>query len=188
MRIDDPETVTSAPDGSSAEGQPRWRRDFPIDWPADEFRSRRQFTSFLLLTSLAFVVGHAWIVVLRVLRRRAPGFPALDVAGVDELAVGGVKVFEYPSAGEPCVLVRLAADRFVAYDRRCTHLSCPVIPRPQEGKLRCPCHEGLFSLATGEPLAGPPRRPLPRIALEVRGGRVWATGIVREGSRKAADS
>ena len=188
MRIDDPEAVTSAPDGRPPEAQPRWRRDFPIDWSADDFRSRRQFTGFLLLTSLAFVVGHAWIAVLRFLRLRAPASPALDVAGVDELAIGSVKEFEYPSAGEPCVLVRLAADRFVAYDRRCTHLSCPVIPRPEEGRLRCPCHDGLFSLATGEPLAGPPRRPLPRIALEVRGGRVWATSIVREGSRKRGES
>ena len=188
MRIDDPEAVTSAPDGRPREAQPRWRRDFPIDWPSDEFRSRRQFTGFLLLTSLAFVVGHAWIAVLRFVRRQAPGPPPLDVAGVDELAVGGAKVFEYPGPGEPCVLVRLAPDRFVAYDRRCTHLSCPVIPRPDEGRLRCPCHDGLFSLATGEPLAGPPRRPLPRIALEVRDGRVFATGVVLEGSRKGAGS
>jgi Rieske Fe-S protein len=59
-----------------------------------------------------------------------------------------------------------------------------VIPKPEEGRLHCPCHEGHFSLASGEPLAGPPRRPLPRILLELRQGRVFATGVEHEGSRK----
>jgi len=186
VRIEDPEAISTAPDGRPPEAQPRWRHDFPIDWPADEYRSRRQFTGFLLLTSLAFVVGHAWIAVLRLLRRRAPAPPALDVAGVDEIPVGTVKVFEYPGPGDACVLVRLAPDRFVAYDRRCTHLSCPVLPKPEEGRFHCPCHEGHFSLATGEPLAGPPRRPLPRVVLAVQKGRVMAMGVEREGSRKGA--
>jgi len=124
----------------------------------------------------------------RVLREQiaAAGPPLVDVAGVDEVPVGGLRVFEYPTKADPCVLVRLADGRFLAYDRRCTHLSCPVVPRPEAGQFHCPCHEGQFDLATGAPLAGPPRRPLPRITLEVRGGRVLATGIVREGSRKGA--
>ena len=100
--------------------------------------------------------------------------------------MGGLRVFEYPAKGDPCVLVRLSDDRFVAYDRRCTHLSCPVMPRPEAGRFDCPCHEGHFDLATGTPLAGPPRRPLPRVTLERRGGRVLATGIALEGSRKGA--
>ena len=37
--------------------------------------------------------------------------------------------------------------------------------------IRCPCHEGYFDLDTGRQIAGPPRRPLPRIMLEVRGRR-----------------
>ena len=185
MRIDDPEAVTVAPDGRPPEAQPRWRRDFPVDWPADEYRSRRQFAGFLLLTSLAFVAGHVWIGLLSLRRRLRAAPQAVDVAGVEDVPVGGVRVFEYPAAGDPCVLVRVAPDRFVAYDRRCTHLSCPVIPKPEEGRLHCPCHEGLFSLATGEPLAGPPRRPLPRVQLEVRAGRVVATGVELEARRGA---
>ena len=184
MRIDDPDAVSLPPDGGPPEAQPRWRRDFPVDWPADEYRSRREFTGLLLLTSLAFVAGHLWIVALSLLRRARGALPLLDIAGVDEVAVGGLRVFEYPAKGDPCVLVRLSADRFVAYDRRCTHLSCPVVPRPEVGRFDCPCHEGHFDLATGAPLSGPPRRPLPRVTLEMRAGRVLATGIALEGSRK----
>lgn len=177
MRIENPEQVTAAPDGRPADDQPRWRREFPIDWPLDEYRSRRDFTKFLGLTSLAFVVGQAWIVVQHYLRAGRGHAPPIDVAGVDELAVGGAKLFDYPAPGSACILVRVAADQFVAFGQRCTHLSCPVIPQPEAGRFHCPCHNGSFDLRSGQPLAGPPRRPLPRIALHIRGGRIYADGI-----------
>lgn len=186
MRIEDPEEVTVAPDGRPPETQPVWRRDFPIDWPWDEYRSRRDFTGFLLLTSLAFVVGHAWIAGLSALRRARGRPPGLEIAGAGEVPVGGTRAFEYPRPGDACILVRLGSDRFVAYDRRCTHLSCPVMPELEKGRFHCPCHEGSFDVESGAPLAGPPRRPLSRIVLEVRDGRVYATGIQREGSRAGA--
>ena len=75
------------------------------------------------------------------------------------------------------MLVRLADDVVVVYSQQCTHLSCAVVPKPDEGVLHCPCHEGSFDLRSGEPVAGPPRRPLPRIAVEIRGRDVYATGI-----------
>ena len=53
----------------------------------------------------------------------------------------------------------------------------PSSREPEQGVLHCPCHEGFFDLATGRPIAGPPRRPLPRITLEVRGGDIYATGV-----------
>jgi Rieske Fe-S protein len=43
--------------------------------------------------------------------------------------------------------------------------------------MYCPCHEGTFDLATGRPVAGPPRRPLPRVRLEVRGDEIFASGL-----------
>ena len=43
--------------------------------------------------------------------------------------------------------------------------------------LHCPCHNGWFDLESGRPTAGPPRRPLPRVTVEVRGGTVYATGV-----------
>jgi len=177
MRIEDPESISKSPDGKAPEDQPAWREQFPIDWPTDDFRSRRDFTRLLGLTSFAFVVGQLWIALLA-LRRRAPGaLPSREIASVGELPVGGSKVFDYPRAGVQCVLTRLTDRKFVAYGQKCTHLSCPVIPRPETNRLQCPCHEGAFDLATGEPVAGPPRRPLPRLRLEVRGDRVYATGV-----------
>lgn len=178
MRIENPEQVTVAPDGRPPDEQPRWRHEFPIDWPVDEYRSRRDFTKFLGLTSLAFVVGQVWIVVQAYLRR-GRAMPVADIAAVDALPVGGTMLFDYPQPGNACILIRTAASEFIAFGQRCTHLSCPVIAQPAEGRLHCPCHNGSFDLRSGQPLAGPPRRPLPRVDLETRAGRVYATGIGR---------
>jgi Rieske Fe-S protein len=73
--------------------------------------------------------------------------------------------------------MRPAPDVLVAYSQQCTHLACAVLPQPERGRIYCPCHEGVFEIASGRPLAGPPRRPLTRVLLEVRGRDVYATGV-----------
>lgn len=70
-----------------------------------------------------------------------------------------------------------AASQARALVLACTHLSCAVIPRPAEGCFYCPCHEGRFDLRTGAPIAGPPRRPLTRIVLDLRGRDIYAVGV-----------
>lgn len=174
MQQRDIETI--APDGRPEHEQPPWRRDFPIDWPQDEYIARRDFAKFLVLTSLAFVVGQFWIVAQNLLRRQRSPALRREIARVDAVPVGGSVIFDYPAAHEPALLVRLDKDRFVAYDQKCTHLSCPVLPQITEGRFHCPCHEGSFDIASGRPLAGPPRRPLTRIRLEIRNGRIYAIG------------
>jgi len=157
--------------------EPRWRRDFPVDWPEDEYISRRDFVRFLGLTSLAFVAGQFWILVESARGRGRAALPEREIARVSGVPVGGSLVFDYPGPHEPKILVRTQDGTFIAYDQQCTHLACPVIPAVAEGVLRCPCHHGLFDLATGRPLAGPPRRPLPRVRLRIDGDRIYAIGI-----------
>jgi nitrite reductase/ring-hydroxylating ferredoxin subunit len=169
--------LSIAPDGRPQEEQPKWRRDFPIDWPRDEYVARRDFTKFMVLTSLAFTVGQFWIVAQNYFRKRAGVPPIQPIVSLDELPVGGSRVFQYPGPKDHAVLVRLDEQRLVAYDQACTHLTCPVVPQPEKGRLHCPCHNGNFDLETGRPISGPPRRPLARVRLEVRNGMVYATGI-----------
>ena len=181
----DAEQRTVAPDGKPPESQPSWRGDFPVDWPQDQYVGRRDFTKFMVLTSFAFVVGQICIGIGNWFRSRRPKPEAQKVATlrqVQDLKPGEVQQFHYPGENDPCLLVRLADDgqkpRFVAYDQRCTHLSCGVIPDPHEpDKLFCPCHHGYFDCATGRPIAGPPRRPLPLIELEVRGNDIYAVAV-----------
>ena len=165
------------PDGRPQAEQPSWRQDFPIDWPEDHYVARRDYAKFLVLTSFAFVVGQAWIGVKSLLDRGRSRPPRRRVAGLDEVPVGAALVFHYPGPNDPCLLLRPDKGPPVAYGQKCTHLSCAVVPELREGRLHCPCHVGLFDAASGKPIAGPPRRPLPRIALEERGGVIYATGV-----------
>ena len=164
------------PDGRPYHEQPQWRNDFPIDWPQDEFVARRDFTKFLVLTSLAFAVGQLWIVVENFARKRRGKLPIRRIERVDAIPVGGSLVFNYPEANDTCIVLRTGAQGFVAFNQKCTHLSCAVVPDPARGRLHCPCHNGSFELTTGVPIAGPPRRPLERILLEMRDGDLYATG------------
>lgn len=171
------EPMTIAPDGRAEAEQPRWRQDFPIDWPQDHYVSRRDFTKFMVLTSLAFTFGQFWIGLQNFLRQRRGEMPIRQIAAVEQLRVGGALTFAYPGEKERCVLVRSDEKTFVAFSQECTHLSCAVVPEPEKGRFLCPCHSGSFDLLTGRPTAGPPRRPLARVKLEVRQGAIYATGI-----------
>jgi Rieske Fe-S protein len=96
---------------------------------------------------------------------------------LDALPAGATITFAYPGPQDDCVLVRLRDNSLVAYSQKCTHLSCAVRPRVDEGVVHCPCHEGYFDLRSGRPIAGPPRRPLDVVRLEVQGGAIFATGV-----------
>jgi nitrite reductase/ring-hydroxylating ferredoxin subunit len=173
----DPEQVTRAPDSRPMLGQPAWRTDFPIDWPQDAYIERRDFMKFMVLTSAAFVVGQFWIAGQNSWRRRRGELEMVRITSLDGIAIGAARTFTYPTEHDPCILVRPADNVLFAYSQKCTHLSCAVIPRVDEGIIRCPCHEGVFDLASGRPIAGPPRRPLTRILLRMQGDDVYAVGV-----------
>jgi hypothetical protein len=124
------------------------RRDFPLDWPEDEYRSRREFVAFLMLISAAFVAGQLWILLIQTWRKAAgqpPRWPTSSKGDCFRERVGGrtVKALWISELGNRCILVWLSDTNFVAYGQKCTHLSCPVLPRPDLGRMYCPCHEDL---------------------------------------------
>lgn len=170
------EHLSVPPDGRPYSQQPQWRNDFPIDWPQDELVARRDFTKFLVLTSFAFAVGQIWIVFENYARRRKGRPPVRRIAPLTDIPVGGSLVFSYPEEHDICILVRTGEQRFAAYNQKCTHLSCAVVPDMARGRFHCPCHNGWFDMASGAPVAGPPRRPLERILLEIRDGVLYAVG------------
>lgn len=173
----EPDDITVAPDGRAMHDQPQWRRDFPVDWPADQHVARRDFAKFLVLTSGAFVAGQAWIAAQHLVKKNRPVPGRAAIARASEFPAGASSMFSYPGEHDPCLLIRLEDGSFVAYSQACTHLSCAVVPRVAEGILHCPCHEGYFDIRTGRNIAGPPPRPLPRIQLEIRGDEIYAVGV-----------
>jgi Rieske Fe-S protein len=173
----DPDDVSRAPDPRDDRDPPRWRQDFPIDWPKDEIVARRDFAKFLVLTSGAFVAGQGWIAAKHLLRQNRPKPAPRKIASLSELSTPSVKEFSYPGEHDRCLLVRLEDGELVAFSQACTHLSCAVVPQLKEGVLLCPCHAGYFDLRTGTNIAGPPPRPLTRILLQVSGDDVTAIGV-----------
>lgn len=165
------------PDGRPLAEQPRWRQDFPIDTAEDNYVARRDFTKFLVLTSGAFVVGQLSIAARSILAPADRSAAEQAIVRADALPIGGAKAFTYPAATDRCLLVRVDESTYVAFSQECTHLSCAVVPEPENDRFFCPCHEGSFDLRTGRPIAGPPNRPLPRITLELRDGTIYATGV-----------
>jgi len=156
---------------------PKWRKDFPIAWGADNYVTRREFTKFLVLISGATAVGNGYFVLQR-REQVAHPFPSVEIAAIDEMKPGQVKLFHYPTAEDAALLVRLSDGTYAAYTQKCTHLSCPVHFAAERGRLECPCHNGAFDARTGAVLEGPPPRPLPRIKLEMADGKIFAQGVI----------
>ncbi len=146
--------------------------EFPYDWERDAAVSRRTVLRLAVLASGALFGGTLVLAILgrRDDRRRGSPRPIAQAAG---LAEGEALYFNYPGEDDQAVLLNLPGTGLVAYSQKCTHLSCSVYFSDKQ-ELICPCHDGKFDPRTGEPIAGPPQRPLPRIQLEERNGELWA--------------
>ena len=160
---------------------PRWREDFPIRWEDDHYVTRRELARFLTLGS-ALLVGANAAVAIAGRPHAAPSYASKRIAAEAEIAKGESLLFRYPTADDPCILVRTNTGALVAFSQVCTHLSCAVVYRKTDDRLFCPCHNGLFECGEGKggakPLEGPPTIPLPRVVLALRDGDVYATGMV----------
>lgn len=82
---------------------------------------------------------------------------------------GEAKFFEF--AGSAAVLVRKRGGDLAAFSAVCTHLGCVVQWEKDKQDFLCPCHGGRFS-ADGAVTAGPPPKPLKKLALSVTGGTI----------------
>jgi nitrite reductase/ring-hydroxylating ferredoxin subunit len=166
--INDAESCTSCKQAK------KWRDDFPVEWEGDNYVSRREMVKFLTLGSLFLAMAN-WATALasRFLRRGSHNRQMLGLS--EDLKPNSSALFRYPTSKDPCIAVRTAEGKLVAYSQVCTHLSCAVVYDSTEQSLFCPCHNGRFNLVQGAPVAGPPTRPLPRIRLEESNGKIYAT-------------
>jgi nitrite reductase/ring-hydroxylating ferredoxin subunit len=169
-------------DGSST--RPVWAEEFSVYGAEDAYVQRRQFTKFLVLTSLGMVSGNGWIWLKALTVSERAAWPQMAIGRASEIQPGTVRFFSYPDEADPCILVRRTNGEFVAFSQKCTHLSCAVYYAPERDRLECPCHEGYFAASNGRVLQGPPPRPLPQITIEQRGDQLFAVGLSTEGEEK----
>lgn len=151
----------------------RWQAEFPYHWNADDFVSRRELLRLAVAASGALFAATASIVGLGYVRPRAT-IARQAIIAANALASGDVHYFQYPTSQDQAILLHLPDGRFAAYSGRCTHLSCAVYYDKGSEKLLCPCHEGAFDPRTGDPVAGPPQRSLPKIKVQQDGTMLYA--------------
>ncbi len=99
----------------------------------------------------------------------AAGGAGAALAKVSDIPVGGA-VSATGADGQPVIVSQPSAGKVVAFSAICTHAGCTVAPADKI--LECPCHGSTYDLATGENTGGPAPRPLPEIAVSVKGGSV----------------
>lgn len=145
------------------------RRDRELDL------NRRGFiASTLSLMGIMFISSAPLVVMSK--RHEAPDLE-MFIAGHDELAIGDSKTFGYPKESDSALLIRLAEDKYRAYNIKCTHLMCPVYWEKEDGRLVCPCHHGFFNVEDGSVIYGPPPRGLPGIELVFKSDGIYAVGV-----------
>jgi nitrite reductase/ring-hydroxylating ferredoxin subunit len=149
------------------------RAEFPYHWDADELVARRELLRLAVLTSGALFAATVAIAVRGAFGGKTH-VERREIIKVSDVPPGTAHYFNYPGKDDQAVLVNIPGQGFVAYSQKCTHLSCAVRYEADRGRLFCPCHEGVFSLTTGDPTAGPPQRRLPRILIEQRGDTLFA--------------
>src|SRR5689334_11937730 len=86
--------------------KPLWSEELSVYASEDKFVLRRQFSKFLVLTSFGMLAGNAWIAVKSLLRQPKPKFPQLAIGRASDIAIQHVKLFNYPTPNDPCILVR----------------------------------------------------------------------------------
>jgi Rieske Fe-S protein len=127
---------------------PRWREDFPVRWELDDYVTRRELTKFLVLGSGLLAGANAALAIAGKLQE-TPKAPRTKIARASSIAAGSSLLFRYPTAEDPCILLRARDGSLEAYSQVCTHLSCAVVHRPEDETLYCPCHHGEDVFAVG---------------------------------------
>jgi Rieske Fe-S protein len=174
-KVERPNPIVDVPRLSPRTRAGRWQAEFPFGWDADDLVNRRQMLRWSVGVAGTLFAMTGLLAGLGFARARTRGEPKAIIAA-DRIEVGGVHYFDYPGTDvkDRAILLRLEENRYVAYNRVCTHLSCEVYWDPEAGEIHCPCHNGRFQPETGEVIAGPPPRPLPVIRLRNEGGTIYA--------------
>lgn len=90
--------------------------------------------------------------------------------GADAIPVNSALMFKFGT--KPAILIRHSESEFAAFNAVCTHLACTVRYEPENSRIYCACHGGVYDPQTGTNVAGPPPKPLTKFRVEVLDGRV----------------
>ncbi|MBK0370454.1 Rieske (2Fe-2S) protein [Flavobacterium agrisoli] len=161
-----------------------WKKDFPYEKPQATQINRRDFAKFLTLVSGGLMVGSGLVAAKAYLLPKEEVQGEHYICKKNEVPVGGTRGFVLEGSTIPYILIHLENGEFRAYEQKCTHLSCSVFYKPGSGIIHCPCHEGSFDANTGEVLAGPPPRDLPRLEVIFKEEHVYVKAFIKVKERE----
>lgn len=133
--------------------------------------SRRSFSG--ALTGLV-TVGYLGSLGYPVYRYLAAAGTARDQVTPDEVVVPRIASLPPGSAhyfrfgADPALLIHYTDGTWAAFNAYCTHLNCTVRYQPEQARIFCACHNGIFDERSGAAVAGPPPRPLERFDVTFR--------------------
>jgi cytochrome b6-f complex iron-sulfur subunit len=84
-----------------------------------------------------------------------------------KLLPGSVLMFKF--GAKPGLLIHHADGSWTALSAVCTHLGCTVQYQPEQQRIFCACHGGVYNAKTGGNIAGPPPKPLQRYEVKLVG-------------------
>jgi len=103
-----------------------------------------------------------------------------------EVAEGEVTTVSIPASGlpgpgtatiflfgsRPTLLINHQDGHYTAFDAVCSHLGCTVGFQPENHRIFCPCHGGVYDMNTGAVVSGPPPKGLKVYKVEVKDDHV----------------
>ena len=150
------------------------------DRRASQELSRRKFLDAFVGAAAAVVAAALATPVvgyfLSPLLKKTAGKTTVPIARTSEVPIDIPTFFSYEEAirdawvttttSKGAWIVNKDGKNFIVYDPHCTHLGCPYYWNPEKQIFQCPCHGGDFDI-NGKVLAGPPPRPLDKLAFTI---------------------
>jgi cytochrome b6-f complex iron-sulfur subunit len=142
----------------------------------DEEMSRRGFVKTAVLGVGLAYAGAIGYPVYRYLNSPvekaivASAVKEVTLEGAEKIALGTALMFKF--GARPAMLIHHKDGSWLALDAVCTHLGCTVSFDPENDRIFCACHGGVYDAKTGENVAGPPPKPLAKYEVAVGTGSV----------------
>ncbi len=137
--------------------------DVSLIGKVDDKLTRRIFLAAAGAAGVAYTVALAYP-IYRYLA--SPVEMALNATAITEvmlkdaqkLAKGSVLMFKFGTS--PALLIHHEDGTWVSFTAVCTHLGCTVQYEPEQKRIHCACHGGVYDPRTGANVSGPPPKPL----------------------------
>ena len=95
----------------------------------------------------------------------ATAITEVTLKDAQKLPLGSVLMFKFGTS--PAMLIHHEDGSWVSFSAVCTHLGCTVQYEPDQHRIHCACHGGVYDSRTGANVSGPPPKPLTRYKVAV---------------------